>query len=256
VPVSLEEVTVLFKNWFLPGFVVVLVPVAIAQTQIGAAARVALMQDDAGIVQGEPCAVVEEVETARQLPDGTTISRHVEERKWRDSEGRFRRETAEVEEGQKPDFEVATIIDPVNNTLTVLHFDRKEAIVYHLPDQGPFHLHPYLDPFDQPLLARPGVQVKTEKLDGKEIAGVYAVGRRVTRTRPPGTVGNDKPLISVAERWISPDLKIMLLQWTKDPREDETRQVTSLDRGNPDPQQFLVPASFAVREVTVDSSQK
>jgi hypothetical protein len=246
----------LLKSSFLTVGFAAFTTLAAAQAQIGAAARVALMQDDAGVVQGVPCVVVEKVDTWQQLADGTTISKHVEIRKWRDSAGRFRRESAELQAGQEPDFEVASIIDPVNNTLTMLHFDRKEAIVYHLPDQGPFHLHPYEDPFDKPLLAREGVQVKTEKLPGKEIAGVYAEGRRVTRVRPPGTVGNDKPVISEAERWVSPDLKIMLLQWTKDPRENDTRQVTSLDRSEPSSQLFQIPQDFSVREVSIDSSQK
>lgn len=244
------------KGLFLAGSFAAFATLASAHAQIGAAARIALMQDDAGIVQGAPCAVVEKVDTWQQLPDGTTISKHVEIRKWRDSEGRFRRESAELQSGQKPDFEIASIIDPVNNTLTVLHFDRKEAIRYHLPDQGKFHLHPYQDPFDKPLFAREGVQVKTEKLDGKEIAGVYAEGRRVTRVRPPGTIGNDKPVTSEAERWISPDLKIMLLQWTKDPRESDTRRVTSLDRSEPNPQLFQIPTDFSVREFSIDSTQE
>jgi hypothetical protein len=245
-----------FKRSLLTGSFAALAVLAAAHAQIGAAARVALMQDDAGIVQGEPCTVVEEVDTWQQLPDGTTISKHVEIRKWRDSAGRFRRESAEVQTGQKPEFDVASIIDPVNNTLTMLHFDRKEAIVYHLPDQGPFHLHPYEDPFDKPLFAREGVQVKVEKLNGKEIAGIYAEGRRVTRVRPPGTIGNDKPVISEAERWVSPDLKIMVLQWTKDPRENDIRKVASLDRSEPSPQLFQVPPDFSIREVTIDSNQK
>lgn len=244
------------KSSLLVGSFAAFATLAAAQAQIGAAARIALMQDDAGIVQGEPCVVVEKVDTWHQLPDGTTIGKHVEIRKWRDSAGRFRRESAEVQSGQEPDFEIASIIDPVKNTLTMLHFDRKQAIVYHLPDQGPFHLHPYQDPFDKPLLARDGVQVKIEKLNGKEIAGVYAEGRRVTRVRPPGTIGNDKPVISEAERWVSPDLKIMLLQWTKDPRENDTRQVTSLDRSEPSPQLFQIPQDFSVREVSIDSTQR
>lgn len=246
----------LLKSSLLTGFFFAFATLAAAQSQMGAAAHVALMQDDAGIVQGEPCAIVEEVDNWRQLPDGTSISRHVEIKKWRDSAGRFRRETAEVEPGQKPDFETVSIINPVNNTLTMLHYDRKEAIVYHLPDQGPYHLHPYQDPFDKPLLAREGVQVKIEKLDGKEIAGVFAEGRRVTRVRPPGTIGNDKPVVSEAERWVSPDLKIALLQWTKDPRENDIRKVTSLDRSEPDPQLFQIPQDFSVREVSIDSAQK
>ena len=246
----------LLRSFLLSGSLAAYTTLAAAQSQIGAAARVALMQDDAGIVQGAPCVVVEKVETWQQLADGTTLSKHVEIRKWRDGEGRFRRESTELQPGQKPDFEVASIIDPVKNTLTMLHFDRNEAIVYHLPDQGPFHLHPYQDPFDKQLLAREGVQVKIEKLDGQEIAGVYAEGRRVTRVRPPGTIGNDKPVISEAERWVSPDLKIMLLQWTKDPRKSDTRQVTSVDRSEPNPQLFQIPANFAVREVSIDSTQK
>lgn len=244
------------KSALLTGVLAAFTSLATAQVQIGAAGRTALMQDDAGIVQGEPCAVVEKVDAWRQLPDGTTISHHAEIRKWRDSEGRFRRQSAELQPGQKPDFEIASVIDPVNKTLTMLHFDRKEAIVYHLPDQGPFHLHPYQDPFDKPLFAREGVQVKTEKLEGKEIAGVYAEGRRVTRVRPPGTIGNDKTVISEAERWVSPELKIMLLQWTKDPRENDTRQVTSLDRSEPNPQLFQIPEGFSVREVSIDSAQQ
>jgi hypothetical protein len=245
----------LSKSLILTGFLAALATLATAHAQIGAAARTALMQDDAGIVQGEPCTVVEMVDTWQQLPDETTISKHVEIRKWRDSGGRFRRESAELQSGQKPDFEIASIIDPVSNTLTVLHFDRKEAIVYHLPDQGKFHLHPYQNPFDKPLFAREGVQVNIEKLNGKEIAGVYAEGRHVTRIRPPGTIGNDKPVISEAERWISPELKIMLLQWTKDPRENDTRRVTSLDRSEPNPQLFQIPKDFSVREVSIDSTQ-
>ena len=244
------------KEMLLTGLFVAFTALAPAQTRLGAAAQMALQQDDAGIVQGEPCVVVEERDTAQQLPDGTTLSKHVEERKWRDSSGRFRKESAEVEAGQKPIFEIASIIDPVNNTITMLHFDRKEAIVYHLPDTGPFHLHPYEDPFDKELLARLGVQVKAEKLEGKEIAGVWAEGRRVTRTRPPGTIGNDKPVITVAERWISPDLKIVLLQSTKDPRQNEIRQVTSLDRNEPDPQVFQIPSGLAVQEVSVGSSKR
>jgi hypothetical protein len=246
----------LLRSLLLTGSLATFTIFATAQSQIGAAARATLMQDDAGIVQGLPCVVVEKVDTWQQLADGTTLSKHVEIRKWRDSEGRFRRESTELHPGQKPDFEVASIVDPVNNTLTMLHFDRNEAIVYHLPDQGPFHLHPYQDPFDKQLLARAGVQVKIEKLDGKEIAGVYAEGRRVTRIRPPGTIGNDKPMISEAQRWVSPDLKIMLLQWTKDPRQSDTRQVTSLDRIEPNPQLFQIPADFSVREVSIDSTQK
>jgi hypothetical protein len=222
----------------------------------GAAMRLGMMGADAGIVQGQPCVVVEKIESVRPLADGTTLTRDNEEQKWRDSQGRFRKQGTEIEPGQQPVFHTANIVDPVANTLTVLNLDRKAAMVYHLPDHGPAALHPYVELEDQQLWARPGVQVKMEKLEGKTIAGVYAVGRRVTRIRPPGTIGNDKTVISVAERWVSPDLKILLYSSSDDPREKLVRQVTQLERSEPDPSVFAIPSDFTVNDVQVSPPQQ
>lgn len=222
-------------------------PVAVAQA--GGLAAATLMGDDAGIVTGQPVAVVEKTATMTPLADGTKITRATEELKWRDSQGRFRKEVTQVTEGNEVVFHRATIIDPVKNKLTILDLDRKIATVMDLPEKGPGRLHPYVELNDKPLMARPGVQVKVEKLDGKSIAGVFAEGRRVTRTRPPGTIGNDKPIVSVSERWVSPDLKILLASSMDDPREQQMRQVTQLDRGEPDETLFQVPSGFAVKEV-------
>lgn len=225
-------------------------PFAAAQRPGAAVAmRLELMGDDAGVVQGEPCTVVEKIETVKPLADGTTLTRRTEEQKWRDSAGRFRKQGTEVDAGQEPVFHTATIIDPVANTLTQLNLDRKTATVFHLADHGPAALHPYIDLDQEPVEALPGVQVKIDKLDGRTIAGVSAVGRRVTRIRPPGTIGNDKPVVSVAERWISPELKILLLNTLDDPREKRVRMVTQLDRGEPDASVFAIPSGFAVRDV-------
>jgi len=223
--------------------------------QLNNSTRIALMQDDAGIVTGEPCIVVEKTESVRPLADGTKLTRQTEIHKWRDSQGRFRKEGTELENGQRPVFHTASIIDPGNRTLTLLNMDEKKAMVFHLPDQGQWSLHPYVELDDKTPEALPGVQVKVEKLDGKMIAGVYANGRRVTRVRPPGTIGNDKPVVSVAERWVSADIKILLASSTVDPRDTETREVTQLDRGEPDPKLFTVPSDYTVKEVTVPPPQ-
>jgi len=237
-------------------FAVTIIALPAAHAQIGAAGVVALMQDDAGIVQGQPCTVVEKTESITPLADGTTITRRTEERKWRDSQGRFRKQVTQVEPGEDAVFHLVTIIDPVSNTLTVLNLDRKSANVTHLPDQGPWHLHPYVDLEDKPLMARPGVKIKVEKLDGKTIAGVYAEGRRVTRTRPPGSIGNDKVIVSVSERWVSPELKILLESSMDDPREKQARLVTQLNRAEPDPSLFTIPSDFTVKEVQAPASQR
>lgn len=228
----------------------------IIHAQLSSEARVALAQDDAGIVQGQPCIVVEETQSTRPLADGTTLTHRTEERKWRDSQGRFRKQIAEVIDGHEPEFETASIVDPVANTLTILHLVSKTATVFHLLDHGPGSLHPYVELDDMPVMALPGVQVKIEKLEPKTIAGVYAVGRRVTRVRLPGVIGNNKPVTSVSERWVSPDLKILLASSSDDPREQLMRQVTQLDRNEPDPSVFNIPADFTVRDVQVQAKEQ
>ena len=219
------------------------VPIAIAQ--YGAAAVGALNGDDAGIVLAQPCFAVEKTVEITPLADGTKITKRWEVRKWRDSQGRFRKERALVEHGEEPVFNLATILDPVKNTVTTLHLDTKTASIVHLP-QGA--LHPYVDRDDKEILTHPGVKVKVEKLDGKMIAGVFAVGRRETRTRPPGTIDNDKTVVSVNERWVAPDLKILVASSTDDPREQLTREVTHLQRAEPDASLFEVPAGYTVKE--------
>jgi len=229
-------------------------PFALAQSPV-LLARLAWMGDDARIVTNEPCSLTETISMTRPLADGTNLSHQTIERKWRDASGRFRKEEAEADPGQSPVFHTAVIVDPVAGTLTVLHLDRKSAVVFHLPDHGPGSLKKYVDLPDQQPRAHPGVQVNVEQLPGKSIDGVYAIGRRVTRIRPPSSIGNDRPVISVSERWVSPDLKILLASSSNDPRETQTRTVSQLNRADPDPSLFTVPADFAVREVPAPSPQ-
>lgn len=244
------------KNCALAVVLAAIVASSSLQAQMSPAVTILLMEDDSGIVLGQPCALVQQDETTQQLTDGTTLTRRSEVRKWRDDQGRFRRETAEITGDQAPVFQRATIIDPVSNTIATLNFERKTATVYHLPDHGPDALHPYVDQFEKEIPARPGVQVKVEKLGGKTIAGVYAEGRRVTRFRPPGTVGNDKTLISVRDQWVAQDLKILLASELNDPRQKEITQVTQLDRSVPDPTLFQIPSDFSVHEVTAKSQRR
>jgi hypothetical protein len=218
-------------------------PSAIAQ--YGGAAVSALNSDGAATVLGEPCSFLLDVQKTTPSADGTATMRHTEQRGWRDSQGRFRREVTEVQEGQDPVFHVAVIIDPVKNTVTTLKMDQKTASVLHLQ---PKQLHPYVELDDKPMYAMPGVQIKIEKLKEKQIAGVAAVGRRVTRTRPPGSIGNDKTIVSVSDRWVSPELKIVLATSMDDPRGQSRSDVTQLVRTEPDAALFQVPADYTVTE--------
>jgi len=233
------------RNIVLAISVLALAVAPAAVAQYGGAAMAALNGDDAGIVKGEPCVWVEKIATTTPRADGTGVTRYKTERKWRDSQGRFRREIGVTNDDQNPVFQIATVLDPMTNTITTLHMDTKTATVVHLP---PGTLHPYVDADDREMLAAPGVHIKTEDIPGKEIMGVHVLGRRVTRTRPPGTIGNDRTIVSVNERWDAPDLKIMMTRTLSDPREQIESEVTELNRAEPDAALFQVPSDYAMNE--------
>jgi hypothetical protein len=227
-------------------FVFLVIPSVPVYSQYGGAALGMLNSDDAGIVLGQPCFAILRITDVPPDGNGARATTIKEERKWRDSKGRFRLETARVTEGQDPVFQVVTILDPVKNTITTLNLEQKTASIV---DLQPGQLHAWADRDAKPLLAMPGVDVKVEHLPGKTIDGVFALGRRVTRTRPPGTVGNDKTIVSVSESWVAEDLKILLASSMDDPRTGkETGEVTRLERTEPDAGLFQVPAGYTVNE--------
>ncbi len=90
---------------------------------------------------------------------------------------------------------------------------------------------------------------KIEQLGTMTIEGVQAVGTRTTTTIPAGQIGNDRDLNIVSERWYSPDLKMTVLSKRTDPRMGETTyRLTQINRSEPDPSLFQVPADYTVTE--------
>jgi hypothetical protein len=94
---------------------------------------------------------------------------------------------------------------------------------------------------------RPSMQ--HESLSGKTINGIYAEGVRMTQTYPVGYFGNDRPIVVVHETWTAPDLKIIVLTTSDDPRTGtRTTEVTNIDRSEPDPALFQVPEGYTIRD--------
>jgi hypothetical protein len=90
-------------------------------------------------------------------------------------------------------------------------------------------------------------QDTTEDLGSETMQGVLVNGMRTTHTIPAGQVGNDKPIQIVTEVWTSPELQTIVYSKRTDPRMGEqTFQLTNLQRGEPDPSLFTVPADFKV----------
>jgi hypothetical protein len=92
-------------------------------------------------------------------------------------------------------------------------------------------------------------EVNQEQLGTQMIEGVAAEGTRVTFTIPAGKIGNERPIVTVNERWYSPELQTIVLTKNSDPRMGETTyRLTNIDRSEPDPSLFQVPADYTVDE--------
>jgi hypothetical protein len=100
------------------------------------------------------------------------------------------------------------------------------------------------------VVAWPGdAEVNRESLGTQSIEGVMAEGTRLTLTIPAGKIGNERPIVTVNERWYSPELQTVVLTKNSDPRMGETTyRLTNINRSEPDPSLFQVPADYTIDE--------
>jgi hypothetical protein len=78
---------------------------------------------------------------------------------------------------------------------------------------------------------------------------VEAEGQRVTVTIEAGKNCNERPIVTVNERWYSPELQTVIFSKNSDPRIGETiYKLINIDRGEPDSSLFQVPADYTVEE--------
>ena len=100
------------------------------------------------------------------------------------------------------------------------------------------------------VVAWPGdAEVNQESLGTQSIEGVMAEGTRLTLTIPAGKIGNERPIVTVNERWYSQELQTVVLTKNSDPRMGETTyRLTNINRSEPDPSLFQVPADYTVDE--------
>lgn len=92
-------------------------------------------------------------------------------------------------------------------------------------------------------------EVNQEQLGAQTIEGVVAEGARTTFTIAAGKIGNERPIVTVNERWYSQELQTVVMTKNSDPRTGETTyRLTNIDRSEPDPSLFQVPADYKVEE--------
>lgn len=97
--------------------------------------------------------------------------------------------------------------------------------------------------------AAAGKDAKQESLGKQVIEGVEAEGSRTTFTIPAGSVGNERAIEMVNERWYSPELQVVVMTRHSDPRFGETTyRLTNINRSEQPKSLFEVPADYTVRE--------
>jgi hypothetical protein len=234
-----------------------------------------------GQQRGQPYSLVAKTTTVRVLADGTTITNVREERRMRDSEGRTRTEMS-LQVGGVPRSEIVNIFDPVAGTMTMLSAQNKQAHVTHMPEMKP--PTPEQEAKMKEMRAKAeaaraaagtqtagvtavagGAQAvggtaaggtaarrkapEVEALTPRNIAGLYAEGKRTVRVIPAGTEGNDRDIRVVTETWMSRDLGVELEHTQDDPRNGKSVMVvTELQRSEPAAAEFQVPEGYKVVE--------
>jgi hypothetical protein len=90
-----------------------------------------------------------------------------------------------------------------------------------------------------------GMYEPAEDLGEQVLEGLLVEGTRMTDTIPAGTIGNERPIAIVTERWYSKDIDAMVLQRFSDPRFGETTyRLVNVVRGEPSPDLFQVPQGY------------
>jgi hypothetical protein len=90
-----------------------------------------------------------------------------------------------------------------------------------------------------------------ENLGTQMFDGISAEGTRRTTTMPVGQIGNEQPIVTVSERWYSPDLQMVVMSSRSDPRSGTNiYKLTNINRSEPPPTLFQIPPDYTVTDLT------
>jgi hypothetical protein len=225
------------------------------------------------IVTGAPYSAVAVTETVQTLTDGNRIVRRSATSIARDRHGRVRRE----EQAEDGTVISVTILDPVAKTTYLLDPANRTAQPMPLLAGAEFKMvgdartfTMQVAPVGLPDAKRKSAvegqamsagwvtssnfdwkraDIRRESLGTQALEGVAAEGTRTVETIPAGQIGNERPIDIVSEQWYSRELQVTLMSRHDDPRSGETLyRLTSVQRNEPDPGLFQVPAGYTVKE--------
>ncbi|HWY47129.1 MAG TPA: hypothetical protein VNX70_07090 [Bryobacteraceae bacterium] len=209
------------------------------------------------VVTGAPYSAQAVTQFTQTLADGNHIQRSTTASLARDSQGRTRTERSMAAIGALAGSGAASkavfINDPVAGTGYMLDATHKTA------RQMPANRH--RPPSDPSLLPGTGTQahafseqrsnanVKIDDLGTQVMDGLSVQGKRKTKTILAAQAGSARDIEVVTETWYSPDLQMVVMSKTSDPRfGDSLYQVTNISRAEPDPSLFAVPSDYQVQQ--------
>lgn len=207
-------------------------------------------------VTGAPYSAQAVTERVQTLADGNRIEQTTSGSVARDSQGHVRRDEGlqglTAANGDVP--HLVLIADPVAAVHWTLDPQTKTAIKMPFAQLKGAGFPPFMPPpsgaektwfvsTGNGAAAGPGVQIigknqlsseaNVSKVDlgTQTIEGLPAQGTRTTRTISAGAIGNEQPIVITTETWYSPDLKVLILSKTNDPRMGETTyKLTNIQR--------------------------
>jgi len=215
------------------------------------------------VLVGRPFSATEQRTSLQTLGDGTEISSSSSTLISRDGQGRTRTEPDSpnamlAAAGVKGPASVE-ITDPVSGHSITLNPVNKVARIVPMPIavQPEFIARAQTTLSDAGGMATAGRggrggrgganDTMAEKLGTQLLNGVLATGKRTTLVIPQGTIGNNRAIHVVNERWYSEDLQMLVKTVNSDPRfGTDTYELVNISRTEPDPALFQIPAGYTM----------
>jgi hypothetical protein len=148
----------------------------------------------------------------------------------------------------KPAYTIQTIFDPVAGYTYELNSATMIAIQTPLPKMRGTRATSTSPARPQPTGAN-NPQIAITSLGIKTINGESATGTQIMETIPAGAIGNAQPIQNIRATWVSTELKIPVEIQTSDARFGSSDlELTNIVHGDPNPNFFLVPSSYTIRQ--------
>jgi len=196
------------------------------------------------VMVNAPYSGQEKIEHTLGTTKGVARPTLLDQKVWRDSQGRIR-----IEKAFGPNAPtVVEIQDPVAGYIYIM--DDITKVVHRI--KVTISPQKNLEEVTTRTVPASVAAISTlEDLGTQTMDGLSVHGTRRIYNYPAGSRGNKAAFTSTRDYWYSPDLNLIIRTVTTDPRSGgETEGVTNLSRDEPDPAKFVVPVDYKLVDET------